>query len=66
MNISVVRVPRPRQPLVRSVVIVLTKEEAVALQRSITSSHHAVVKDKIYDLLTQTFRVEGISDGIYV
>ena len=65
MTISVVREHNPVPP-VRSVVIVLTKKEAVELQRSITSSHVTVVKDRIYDLLTQTFRTEGISGGIYV
>ena len=65
MNISVVRGPTPRPPI-RSITIVLTKEEAVKLQRCITSSHSTTVKDQLYDLLTQTFRVEGISGGIYV
>mgnify|MGYP001567587727 FL=1 len=65
MNISVVRERNPVPP-VRSVVIVLTKAEAVELQKCITSSHITTVKDKLYDLLTQTFRVEGISGGIYV
>ena len=65
MNISVVRERNPVPP-VRSVVIVLTKAEAVELQKCITSSHSRTVKDRLYDLLTQTFRVEGISGGIYV
>ena len=75
MNISVVRERNPVPP-VRSVVIVLTKAEAVELQKCITSSHSlqkcitsshiTTVKDRLYDLLTQTFRVEGISGGIYV
>lgn len=65
MNISVVRQASPVPP-VRSVVIVLTKEEAVKLQRCITSSHSTTVKDRLYDLLTQTFRTEGIEGGIYV
>ena len=65
MNISVVRGPTPSPPI-RSITIVLTKEEAVKLQRCITSSHSTTVKDRLYDLLTQTFRTEGIEGGIYV
>mgnify|MGYP001560422436 CR=1 FL=1 len=62
MNISVVREPNPVPP-VRSVVIVLTKEEAVELQRCIISVHITPLKYRLFDSLTQMFRVEGISGG---
>ena len=64
MNVSVVR-QAPIVPPVRSVVVVLTKEEAVELQRTITSCHLNPVKDRLYDALRQTFIAEGLGGYTY-
>ena len=55
MNCSVVR-KTPAVPAVRSVVLCLTVDEAIQLQRVITSQHHASIKDRVFDALTQIFR----------
>ncbi len=65
MNCSVIG-ERPIIPPIKSVLLVLTQEEAVELQRCITSTHIDPIKDRVYDVLTQTFRTEGINGGFYV
>ena len=59
MNISVVR-DAPIEPPVRSVVLVLSVPEALALHGCITSGLPTGIKDHIFDLLTQTFIAEKI------
>lgn len=49
-----------------NVVIELSLDQAVDLQRTITSSRSAVVKDQVFDALTTLFREQHIPGGIYV
>ena len=69
MNVSVVnwfaRKPNPT-PLIQSVILILTPQEAVELQRIITPELHSPIKDRIFDALTRLFHTEGIDGGIYI
>ena len=62
MNCYVIRELQP----IRKVAIELTVDEAVALQRTITSVMPDVVKDRVFDALTRLLREESIPGGVYV
>jgi hypothetical protein len=51
---------------ITKIVIELTVDEAVALQRAITSVNSYSVKDRLYQQLTDVFRIHDIPGGLYV
>ncbi len=51
---------KPVSPPISEVCVVMSLGEAIRLQWAITSAVPDVVKDRVRDALTSTFRAEGI------